>query len=91
MPAAGDQGSRGAGDAGDPSVAAELLRDVDTAPGAVPQLRLLAAVHELGLEPGRDHQNGFAVTARDRPDAPEVTLARCGDHGPPLLGDGERP
>jgi hypothetical protein len=48
-------------------------------------------VVQVGLEPGRDHQTGFAVTARAEPDRPEITLARCGDHGPPVTWATERP
>jgi hypothetical protein len=48
-------------------------------------------VVQVGLEPGRDHQTGFAVTARAEPDRPEIMLARCGDHGPPVTWATERP
>jgi len=39
----------------------------------------------------RTVQIGFAVTARAEPDRPEIALARCGDHGPPVTWATERP
>jgi hypothetical protein len=39
----------------------------------------------LRMEPDDDHVAGFRLTLRSAPGAPESLLARCGDHGPPVI------
>jgi hypothetical protein len=39
----------------------------------------------LRMEPGDDHVAGFRLTLKSAPGAPELVLAHCGDHGPPVI------
>lgn len=39
----------------------------------------------LSMEADEDHVRGFRLTIRDAPGRPERLLARCGDHGPPVI------
>lgn len=39
----------------------------------------------VAMEPDRDQVRDFAVTLHGDPDGPGQTLARCGDHGPPVI------
>lgn len=39
----------------------------------------------LAMEPGRDHLAGVELTIREAPSAEPRRLARCGDHGAPVL------
>jgi hypothetical protein len=37
------------------------------------------------MKPRRDHVVNFAVSLHAEPDGPGQILARCGDHGPPVV------
>jgi hypothetical protein len=39
----------------------------------------------VAMEPRRDHVVNFAVSLHAEPDGPGQILARCGDHGPPVI------
>jgi hypothetical protein len=39
----------------------------------------------VAVEPRRDHVVNFAVSLHAEPDGPGQILARCGDHGPPVV------
>jgi hypothetical protein len=39
----------------------------------------------VAMEPRRDHVVNFAVSLHAEPDGPGEILARCGDHGPPVV------
>lgn len=39
----------------------------------------------LAMEPGEDHLSHMSLSLRARSDEPEQLLARCGDHGPPVV------
>jgi hypothetical protein len=39
----------------------------------------------VAMEPRRDHVINFAVSLHAEPDGPGQILARCGDHGPPVV------
>ncbi|HEX3830906.1 MAG TPA: DUF2332 domain-containing protein [Solirubrobacteraceae bacterium] len=39
----------------------------------------------VAMEPRRDHVVNFAVSLHAEPDGPGQILARCGDHGPPVV------
>lgn len=55
----------------------EALREASAADPQRPIAR-------VAMEPRRDHVIDFAVTLHGDPDGPGQTLARCGDHGPPV-------
>lgn len=42
----------------------------------------------LRMEPKRDHIGGFQLTMKTGADERERLLARCGDHGPPVIWEG---
>jgi hypothetical protein len=44
-----------------------------------------APVVWLSMEPEPDHNHGVQLTVRTAPGEPATALARCGDHGPPLI------
>ena len=39
----------------------------------------------VAMEPRRDHVINFAASLHAEPDGPGEILARCGDHGPPVV------
>ncbi|MEA2478399.1 MAG: hypothetical protein QOJ07_321 [Thermoleophilaceae bacterium] len=41
----------------------------------------------VSMEPTDDHLRNVALTVRESPDGAERRLARCGDHGPPVVWD----
>jgi hypothetical protein len=56
----------------------ECLREASAAGPDRPVVR-------VAMEPRRDHVVNFAVSLHAEPDGPGQILARCGDHGPPVV------